>query len=213
VTTLNTPPVRPILDQLFADAERTMAQFRATREELRAKGLTRESPEFRAATRQAHMAIAPETGELLYLLARARKAQTVVEFGASFGVSTIHLAAALRDNGGGLLVTTEIEPTKAAATKATLAQGGLADLVELREGDARQTLALDRPRPIDLLFLDGANHLYLDVLAIVEPDLVPAALIVADNADTPGYRDHVRSQDRFVSIAVGSRVEVTLLAR
>lgn len=45
-------------------------------------------------------------------------------------------------------------------------------------------MAVDRPRPIDLLFLDGANHLDLQVLGLLEPGLGAASLIVADNAET-----------------------------
>lgn len=212
MTTLSGPRVRGLLDQLFADAEKSTAVFRRERSLLVTQGFQPGSPEFGAATRKAHLAIDAGTGKLLYLLVRARSARTVVEFGTSFGVSTLHLAAALRDNGSGRLITTELEPTKVEATRNTLVEAGLDDLVEILEGDARQTLAVRRPRPIDLLFLDGWNHLYLDVLRLVEPDLAPNALIVADNADSPGYRDYIRAQERFVSIATEDRVEVTLLA-
>lgn len=211
MNTLATPPVKALLDRLFSDAQRTMAKFRETREELVARGLGHDSPELAEAVRHAHLAVAPATGQLLYLLVRARRPQTIVEFGASFGVSAVHLAAALRDNGSGLLVTTEAEPTKAAACRATLSEAGLADLVEVREGDALETLATGLPGPIDFLFLDGAKHLYLDLLAMLGPDLADAALVVADNADTPGYRDYVRSQAGWVSVEIDKRVEVTLL--
>ncbi|WP_306214533.1 O-methyltransferase [Actinoplanes sp. RD1] len=212
MSTLTTAPVKPLLATLFADARRTQERFRLQRADLLAQGHRPGSPEFAAATRQAHLAVTPETGQLLYLLTRTAKARTVVEFGTSFGVSTLHLAAALRDNGTGTLITTELEPTKAAATRATLAEAGLADLVEILEGDARQTLPQRRPRPIDLLFLDGANHLYVEVLRLLEPDLAPGALVVADNAGAPGYRDYLATQDRYVSVSVGERVEVTVVA-
>lgn len=212
MTTLASAPVRPLLDRLFAEAEANHAWFREAREALHARGLKRGAPEFAEITRNAYMAVSPEIGRLLYLTARARGARVIVEFGTSFGISAIHLAAALRDNGGGTLVTTEAQPHKAAAARATLTEAGLADCVEIREGDAMKTLADGLPGPVDMLFLDGAGHLYLDVLALVEPALAPAAVIVADNADEPGYRDYVRGQQRFVSAPAGERVEVTLLA-
>ena len=56
--------------------------------------------------------VSRETGALLYMLARSSNARTIVEFGTSFGISTLHLAAALQDNGGGRLITTEFEPPK-----------------------------------------------------------------------------------------------------
>lgn len=212
MATLTSAPVKSLLATLYADAGRTGERFRQQRAELVAQGHRPGSPELSAAARLAHLAVAPEGGRLLYLLTRTAKARTVVEFGTSFGVSTLHLAAALRDNGGGLLITTEIEPTKAAATRATLAEAGLADLVEILEGDARETLQQRHPRPIDLVFLDGRNDLYIDVLRLLEPDLAPGAVIVADNAEAPGYRDYIASQDQYVTVSFGERVEVTLLA-
>ena len=95
--------------------------------------------------------VSRETGSLLYLLARSSGARTIIEFGTSFGISTIHLAAALRDNGGGRLITSEFEPSKVARALENLSAAALADLVELREGDALQTLKHDLPDRVDLL--------------------------------------------------------------
>ena len=132
--------------------------------------------------------VSRETGALLYMLARGCAAQTIVEFGTSFGISTLHLAAALRDNGGGRLITSEFEPSKVARARENLTAGGLADLVEIREGDALQTLGVDLPETIDLLLLDGAKALYPEILSLVESRLRPGAFIVADNADySPDY--------------------------
>ncbi|MFX6006774.1 class I SAM-dependent methyltransferase, partial [Acinetobacter baumannii] len=88
-----------------------------------------------------------------------------------------------RDNGGGRLITSEFEPSKAARARKNLRDGGLIELVELRQGDALVTLAADLPETIDLLLLDGAKPLYPDILALVESRLRPGALVVADNAD------------------------------
>jgi len=67
------------------------------------------------------------TGALLYMLARGNGARGIVEFGTSFGLSTIHLAAALRDNGGGKLIGTEFEPNKLVNARANLEAAGLAE--------------------------------------------------------------------------------------
>ena len=85
--------------------------------------------------------ISRETGTLLYMLARSSRARNIVEFGTSFGISTLHLAAALRDNGGGRLITTEFEPSKVARARENLTAGGVIDLVEIRVGDALETTA------------------------------------------------------------------------
>ncbi|MHB1538125.1 MAG: O-methyltransferase [Solirubrobacteraceae bacterium] len=135
--------------------------------------------------RDAPLAITDEVGELLYMFARARGTPRIVEFGSSLGLSTIHLAAAIRDGRGGSLIATEIDPPKATMLAANLAEAGLGDLVEVRVGDALQTLG-ELAAPIDLLVLDGWNELYLPVLHLVTPSLTLDALVIADlSADDP----------------------------
>jgi len=158
------------------------------------------------------LAVSRETGRLLYMLARAARARTIVEFGASFGLSALHLAAALRDNGGGRLITTEFEPSKAARARQNLADGGLIDLVEIREGDALKTLSTDLPETIDLLLLDGAKALYPEILRLVESRLRSGAFIVADNADwSPEYLEYVRSPAKgYMSTPFADDVELSV---
>jgi predicted O-methyltransferase YrrM len=128
------------------------------------------------------LCIEPGQGELLYLLARAKSVRCAVEFGTSFGVSTIYLAAAVRDAGaGGRVVGTELVPAKISAAKHNLAAAGLIDQVDILEGDARITLK-DLTEPVDLLLLDGWPSLAMDILRIVEPRLTEGALVVVDNA-------------------------------
>ena len=73
----------------------------------------------------------PDKCRLAYILCHSLQAQRVVEFGTLFGVSTIYLAAAVRDNAlagkKGLVIGTEIEPTKVLAARANLADAGLTD--------------------------------------------------------------------------------------
>jgi predicted O-methyltransferase YrrM len=156
--------------------------------------------------------VSRETGRLLYVLARSSAARTMVEFGASFGISTLHLAAALRDNGGGSLITTEFEPSKVARARANLRIGGLLDLVEIREGDALKTLSVDLPETIDLLLLDGAKSIYTEVLRLVESRLRPGAFIIADNIDnSPEYVTHVRSPENgYLSLPFREDVELSM---
>lgn len=143
---------------------------------------------------EAPLSITPEVGRLLCVLAIARRPRTVVEFGASLGFSTIHLAAALRDLGTGRVITTEIEPDKARIARQNLAEAGLDDLVDLRVGDALTTLRdVDE---VDLLFLDGWNDLYESVLDLLQPQLSSGALVIADlSEDDPaqdGYCERMR---------------------
>ncbi len=131
-------------------------------------------------TKDIIMSVSREGGRLLYLLTRAVKAKNVVEFGTSFGISTLYLASAVRDNGGGQVITTELQQDKAKAANENFAAAGLADLVDLRLGDARETLR-ELPGPVDLLLLDGWLDLRLPILKVVEPRLRPGALVVVDD--------------------------------
>lgn len=212
MNTLTSPPVATLLTDLFADADRTMREFLAEREKLSARGLGLGSAEFTAATGKAHLAITPETGRLLYILVCASRPGTIVEFGTSFGVSTVHLASRLRDAGAGRLITTELDAAKSAASRRTLRDAGLEDLVVVLQGDARHTLAAHDPGPIDMLFLDGFNHLYVDMISQLDPALTPGGLVIADNADAPGYREYLSEHsDRFTSMGFDERVEISLV--
>src|SRR5258708_28353601 len=84
--------------------------------------------------------IHPEQGDLIYLLCRAICARRVVEFATSIGMSTLYFAAAIRDNGGGKVIGSDIVPRKLAAARRNLAAAGLAAWVDLRPGDERGTL-------------------------------------------------------------------------
>jgi predicted O-methyltransferase YrrM len=112
----------------------------------------------------------------------------------------------------GRLITTEFEPSKVTRAKANLTEGGLIDLVEVREGDALETLSADLPDRIDLLLLDGAKALYPEILNLVEGRLRPGALVIADNADlSPDYLRQVRSPaGGYMSMPFGDDVELSM---
>lgn len=129
-----------------------------------------------------YLAIEPAMGRFLYLAARSIGARHIVEFGTSFGISTIYLAAAARENGG-KVIGTELVAKKAERAQANLEEAGLADCVEVRLGNAIETLK-DVAGPVDLLFLDGWKDLYLPVLEVMQPVLRTGALVLADNIAT-----------------------------
>jgi predicted O-methyltransferase YrrM len=215
MTTLTTAPLAPLLDRLFeeADAATSPAMAALSRDEReRLMHSKTEYLDFYGRLKDLWLPVSRETGALLYMLARSSGARSIVEFGTSFGISTLHLAAALRDNGGGRLVTSEFEPSKVARARRNLTDGGLIDLVEIREGDALKTLATDLPETVDLLLLDGAKSLYREVMDLVEDRLSPGALIVADNADyCPDYLAHVRSPAAgYMSVPFGEEVELSM---
>jgi predicted O-methyltransferase YrrM len=218
MTTLTNAPVAPLLDRLFSEAEAAHPMndpaFASISNEERVR-LMRSKADYRdfyAQMKDYALPVSRDTGRLLYMLARATGARAIVEFGMSFGLSTLHLAAALRDNGGGQLITSEFEPSKVARARENLAAGGLSDLVEIREGDALETLASGLPETIDLLLLDGAKSLYMDVLKRVESRLRTGAVIIADNADhCPEYLEHVgKPENGYLSMPFTDEVELTI---
>jgi len=215
MTTLTTAPLAPLLDRLFTQAEAARSPVMAAMPREERERLLRSRTDyldFYSRLNDLWLAVSPETGRLLYMLARCTNAHTIVEFGTSFGISTLHLAAALRDNGGGHLVTTEFEPSKITRARQHITESGLQDLIELREGDALETLSHSLPETIDILLLDGAKSLYKDILTLTEKHLRPKALIIADNADfSPDYLAHVRNTENgYISVPFADDIELSL---
>jgi predicted O-methyltransferase YrrM len=204
-STLTEPRVVTVLSRLFAQADRdhevasSLPPDRATRT-ARQQLSARE----RADTLQdIYMPVSPNVGRLLYALVRGCRPETVVEFGTSFGISTIHLAAAVTDNGSGRVVTTELSDRKATAARQNLEQAGLAGVVTILQGDALETLASVTGQ-VGLVLLDGWKELYLPVLRLLQPRLTPGALIIADDTSyesAAAYLAHVRDPGNgFVSV-------------
>ncbi|NEU98680.1 O-methyltransferase [Bradyrhizobium uaiense] len=218
MTTLTSPKLAGLLDRLFAQASAAVQETRLAVADLSDQEqarLMRSRTDYRALYGRFNyvpLAVSRETGALLYMLARGARARNIVEFGTSFGISTLHLAAALRDNGGGRLITSEFESSKVTRARDNLVAGGLDDLVEIREGDALQTLRAGLPDAIELVLLDGAKALYPDILDLVESRLKPGAFVVADNADySPDYLARVRAPESgYISTPFGGDVELSM---
>lgn len=218
MTTLTTPPLSTLLAKLFAESEASMGSLRATlgswSPEDR-KALMESDTDYRAMyarLKDYHLGISRESGTLCYMLARACRARSIVEFGTSLGLSTLHLAAALKDNGGGRVISSEFEPSKVARAREHMAAAGLADFVEIREGDALETLASDLPDTIDFVLMDGAKGLYVRVLSLLEKRLRPGALVLADNANMcPEYLARVRMVGGgYLSVPYGEGLELSM---
>ena len=202
---LQTAPIRDLLDRLFRAADE---------DDLRRPGIAERypGPTWATAREQAeayqdlYIPVSPEGGKLLYALVRANRPSTVVEFGTSFGISTIYLAAAVRDNGTGRVVSTELNAAKVARARANIAEAGLAEQVTILEGDALDTLT-GFTIPVEFVLLDGWKNLYLPVLRLLEPQLTPGALVLADDsvsmaAQMADYLAYVRDPGRgYLSIA------------
>lgn len=149
------------------------------------------------AARDLFLPISPEQGRFLYLVGRTVGARTIVEFGTSFGISTLYLAAAVTDNGGGKVIGSELEPSKHEVAQRNLAEAGFGGVSEVRLGDALETLR-DVPGPVDMVLLDGWKELYLPVLELLKPKLRKGSVVLADNIFTfkkslRPFVDHVQS--------------------
>jgi len=150
--------------------------------------------------------IVPEQGDLIYLLCRGLRTRRVAEFATSIGMSTLYFAAAIRDNGGGMVIGSELVPAKVRAARDNLAEAGLADYAEIREGDARQTLR-DLGGPVDFVLIDGwpasaGPSLAREVIEIVAPQIRLGGYVMNDNAE-PDFLDFIRDPSSgFLSVTL-----------
>ena len=118
--------------------------------------------------------------EYCYALCRAMGAKRIVECGSSFGVSTLYLAAAIRDNGGGTVIATEYESEKAKIARRNFEAAGLAKFIDLREGDLKDTLKTIEG-PVDFVLLDIWTEAVMPAIYNIAPHLHPGSVLIADN--------------------------------
>jgi predicted O-methyltransferase YrrM len=198
-------------DQQIAE----MASFYAQRSAQVPSTAEHEAAELKAFRRDKLVALDRDKAEFCYQLCRAGNARRIVEAGTSYGISTLYLAAAVRDNlraagganlraagddnshaasgdnsraasGDGVVIGTEYEPEKARAARAHFAQAGLSDFIELREGDLRETLR-QIDGPVDFMLVDIWIPMARPALELVAPHLRPGAIVICDN--TQQHRD------------------------
>ena len=181
MNSLADPKIVEILDRLHRDAE---LQRPALRKKAAAIRQGAKMPaDWAEQLRDFYLPVSREQGRFLYQTVRGVRAERVVEFGSSFGISSIYLAAGLRDNdSGGILIGSELLEDKAETARRNLATAGLADYVEIRSGDARTTL-LDPGSPVDVVLLDGGSAMYAEIIQLLQPHLRLGAVVLADNIE------------------------------
>ena len=219
-SSLDDPRVRAVLDRLHAEESAQRGQLLRLGlswlpDLLRGKEDTVQEESDRI--RDLYVSLSPKQGTLAYMIARSIGARRVVEFGTSFGISTLYLASAVRDNGGGRVVGSELQASKLERARAHLAEAGLADVAEIRGGDARETLK-DPGGTVDMVLLDGAKQLYLEMLQLLLPHLRMGSVVLADNVlmfrrSLRPYRDWVqdpRNGFRSVTLFLGSGTEYSV---
>jgi predicted O-methyltransferase YrrM len=187
---LASPKLNALLSKLFAAADRDDEHAPPLPSGL--SSWAQAPPSERAdAFQDCYIPISAEGGKLLYALVRSARPATVVEFGTSFGISTIYLAAAVTDNGTGHVIGTELSPQKVRAARSNLAEAGVSAAATILPGDAQQTLA-EVPGPIGMVLLDGWKELCLPVLRLLEPRLAPGAVVAADDITHATLGEYLR---------------------
>jgi predicted O-methyltransferase YrrM len=198
MTMLNDPNLERLLDRLHERSDAQSASIREHRAERDRAGRALEDQAARTKTFLADKlyALDRDKAEFCYQVCRAIDARRVVEMGTSYGVSTLYLAAAVRDNihaggGSGVVIGTEYEVEKARAARAHFDEAGLSDFVDLREGDLRETLR-QIEGPIDFVLFDIWLPMARPALELVAPHLRSRAVVVCDNTDKDrcGYSDY-----------------------
>ena len=221
MTTLTTAPLAPLLDRLFGEAEApaspqlSAALGASPTQPPTSPGAGSDLPDylrFYARAKDAYLAVSRETGRLLYMLVRATGARSIVEFGTSFGISTLHLAAGVRDNGGGAVITTEFEPSKVARARQNFVAAGLADLIELREGDALRLWPTIFPIRSTSCCSMAPRACTPASWNCSRRHFKPGTLIVADNADrSQEFLQRVRSSPAdYISVQFTDDVELSM---
>lgn len=188
-----------MLDRLYASSveqEKDIADFFAGRAGAGSKGwgtLDEDSTQFLA---DKLVALDRDKALFCHQLCVALRARRVVEAGTSHGVSTLQLAHAVqlvaaREHNPGVVIATEYEPNKAAIARRNLDAANLADVVDLREGDFRQTLQVIEG-PVDFALIDTWIEMARPALELITPHLRPGAIVIADNTTTyaDGYADY-----------------------
>jgi predicted O-methyltransferase YrrM len=214
MSVLNNPPLERLLARLHDQSDR---QLREVSEERAKRAMdprprsTENAAQLKASLSDKLVALDRDKAEFCYQLCRVGQVRSVVEIGTSFGVSTMYLASAVRDNCSagerGKVIATEHEPAKARAARSHFAEAGLSEFIELREGDLRETLK-QIDVLVDLVLVDIWIPMARPALELVAPRLKTGAVVLCDN--TERFRAEYADYFAFVNDPVHAFRTVTL---
>ena len=197
MSVLHDPALERLLTRLHGESDGQVEATRAYHESSSDDDAAR----LKAFRSDKLVALDRDKAEFCYQLCRAANARRIVEIGTSHGVSTLYLAAALRDNlraggGEGIVIGTEYEPAKAQAARGHFEEAGLSRFIDLREGDLRETLK-QIDGPVDFMLVDIWIAMARPALELVAPHLRPGAIVVSDN--TEQYRADYADYFAFIA--------------
>ena len=219
---LNDPKLESLLDRLHAQSDiqidETNAYFDQREQEFAIDHEDFYDDDMVCFLSDKMVALDRDKAEFCYLLCRSLRVTRIVEAGTSFGVSTLYLAAAVRDNQveNGVVIGTEYEPRKVEIARANFKEAGLSEFIDLREGDLRKTLQ-DVGGPVDFMLVD-IWEVALPALELVSSSLRPGAIVVCDNTavDAAEYRDYFefvndpRNRFRTMTVPFDGGFELTV---
>ncbi len=177
------PQVKVVIDRLHADSKGDNKGFLKLGMSMLGDIIFKRTPSLEKEIhriRKLYLPLTREQGIFAYLVARSINAKRIVEYGTSFGISTTYFAAAVKDNGGGIVIGSELNPEKHAIASQNLADAGLSEFVDIRLGNACETLP-QQDGPVDLLLMDGVKNLYLPIIKRMIPHLRLGAIVLSDN--------------------------------
>ncbi len=155
--------------------------------------------------KDVYLSISQEQGRDLVDLIIRKKVKNIVEFGTSFGISTLFLAKGAIETKG-KIVTTELIESKAKRAIENFKRANVNHLIDTRIGDAIDTLK-DYNEHIDLLLLDGWKDLYLSVFKLLESNFHKNTIIYVDNADMPETKRFLATVARDIRYKLESLYE------
>lgn len=161
---------------------------------------------------EAYLPISNKQGIELVQLIKQNNFKNIVEFGTSFGISTLFLAQGVLETNGHI-VTTELLESKAKIAEENFRKAGVENLIDVRIGDALETLK-NHYESIDLLLLDGWMNLYLPLFEMLEPNFHKNTIIYVDNANMYDSKEFLASISRekySVEFQNNSRVSIVKL--
>ena len=220
---LNDPNLEALLDRLHAQSDAQVEETDAYYERREQEGSLNYDnfcdDDMHRFLSDKMVALDRDKAEFCYQLCRSLRATRVVEAGTSFGISTLYLAAAIRDNQveNGVVIGTEHEPSKVKTALENFREAGLSDFIDLREGDLRQTLE-DVGGPVDFMLIDIWD-VALPALEVVSSSLRPGAIVACDNTTVAReeYRDYFEfvhdPRNRFRTMTVPFRGGFELTVR
>lgn len=176
------------MSEMISDPETYFRQFIPERDrllkELELEAKNREIP-----------IIGPVVAELLYVMARATGAVSILELGTATGYSGIYLAKAAAENGG-RLITIEWSGEMAERAAKNFQKAGVSHVVEIRVGDAL-SIVESMKGLFDLVFLDIDKEYYVKILPLLHRVMKQYGMLIADNV---GFKD----SDSFNRTIAGS---------